>query len=158
YPVDRSIRALVPLAQVEALAARKDVRFIQPAVTFRTNAGSVTSEGDVAHRANTARTTFGVDGTGVKVGVLSDSVDFLAASQASNDLGPVTVLPGQAGVGSGEGTAMLEIVHDLAPGAELFFATAFNGPASFAQNIRALRAAGCQIIIDDVSYSNESPF
>ncbi len=158
YPVDDSIRALVPLAQIEPLAGRKDVRFIQPAVTFRTNVGSVTSEGDVAHRANTARTTFGFDGTGVKVGVLSDSVDFLAASQAGNDLGPVTVIPGQGGVGAGEGTAMLEIVHDLAPGAELFFATAVNGPASFAQNLRALRAAGCQIVIDDVSYSDESPF
>jgi hypothetical protein len=33
---------------------------------------------------------------------------------------------------------MLEIVHDLAPDAELYFATAFSGVASFAQNIRDL--------------------
>ena len=39
----------------------------------------------------------------------------------------VTVLPGEAGVEGDEGTAMLEIVHDLAPGAELYFATAFAG-------------------------------
>src|SRR5439155_10500777 len=73
------------------------------------------------------------------------------------DLGPVTVLPGQAGSGD-EGTAMLEIVHDLAPGANLYFATAFTSLVSFAQNIRDLRTAGCDIIIDDVFYFVETPF
>ena len=89
--------------------------------------------------------------------MLSDGVTSLAASQASGDLGPVTVLPGQTGSGD-EGTAMLEIIHDLAPGAQLYFATAFNGITSFANNIRALRAAGCNIIVDDVTYFVETPF
>ena len=53
---------------------------------------------------------------------------------------------------------MLEIVHDLAPGAQLYFATAFNGIAEFAQNILDLRAAGCDIIVDDVFYFVETPF
>jgi subtilisin-like proprotein convertase family protein/subtilisin family serine protease len=125
-----------------------------------TNQGSVTSKGDVAHNAAAARNFFGVSGTGVKIGVLSDSVDFLAQSIATGNLPPdVTVLPGQSGVpGSGEGTAMLEIVHDMAPGAKLFFATAFNSIESFADNIRALRAAGCDIIVDDIIYFAESPF
>ena len=122
-----------------------------------TNAGSVTSEGDLTHKAAAARAAFGVNGTGVKVGVISDGVDGLATSQASGDLGPVTVLAGQAGSGA-EGTAMLEIIHDLAPGAQLFFATAFSTPAQFAQNIRNLRAAGCDIIVDDVQYFVETPF
>src|SRR5207247_5878285 len=104
-----------------------------------------------------ARGAFHVDGTGVKIGVLSDGVTNLAASQARDDLGPVIVLPGQAGSGD-EGTAILEIIHDLAPGAQLYFATAFNGIRSFADNIRALRAAGCDIIVDDVFYFVETPF
>ncbi len=117
------------------------------------------SQGDVAHRANTGRTFFGASGAGVKIGVLSDSVDGLAAVQASGDLGPVTVLPGQSGVpGTGEGTAMLEIVHDLAPNAQLYFASAFASSAQFAQNIRDLRAAGCDVIVDDVIYFDEAPF
>jgi hypothetical protein len=124
---------------------------------FVTNVGSVTSQGDVTHKAASARATFGVDGTGIKVGVISDGVTHLAASQASGDLGPVTVLPGQTGSGD-EGTAMLEIVHDLAPGAQLYFATALMTPAQFAQNIRDLRAAGCSIIVDDVLYYLETPF
>ena len=65
-----------------------------------------------------------IAGAGVTVGVLSDGVDSLAASIASGDLPADTqVLPGQAGDGD-EGTAMLEIVHDLAPTADLAFATA----------------------------------
>jgi uncharacterized repeat protein (TIGR01451 family) len=53
---------------------------------------------------------------------------------------------------------MMEIVYDLAPGASLFFATGDGGPANFAQNILNLRSAGCNIIIDDLRYLNESPF
>jgi hypothetical protein len=122
-----------------------------------TNVGSKNSEGDLTHKANVARTTYGVSGAGVKVGVLSDGVGGLAASQALGDLGTVTVLTGQAGSGA-EGTAMLEIVHDLAPNAQLYFATAFTSITSFADNIRALRAAGCDIIVDDVGYFVETPF
>ena len=44
--------------------------------------------------ADTARTQFNVTGAGVKVAVLSDSVDHWPASQASGDLGTVTVLRG----------------------------------------------------------------
>jgi hypothetical protein len=116
-----------------------------------------TSEGDVTHKADVGRAAFGANGTGVKIGVLSDGVTSLAAAQATGDLPAVTVLPGQTGSGD-EGTAMLELVHDLAPGAQLFFATAFTSLTSFAQNIRDLRTAGCDIIIDDVIYFVESPF
>lgn len=122
-----------------------------------TGVGSKSSEGDVTHRANVARGTFHVNGTGIKIGVLSNGVDSLAESQALGDLGPVTILPGQAGTGD-EGTAMLEIVHDLAPGAQLFYATALGSITQFAQNIRDLRAAGCDIIVDDVFYFVETPF
>ena len=119
--------------------------------------GSVTSQGDTTHKAFIARGTFNVDGTGIKIGVLSDGVDSLSVSQGTGDLGSVTVLPGAAGFGD-EGTAMLEIIHDLAPGAQLYFATAVDGLPQFAQNIRDLRTAGCDIILDDVGYFVESPF
>lgn len=120
--------------------------------------GSVDAQSDRTHRADSARAIYGVDGTGIKIGVLSDGVNSLAARQASGDLpASLTVLSGQAGSGD-EGTAMLEIVHDIAPGAQLYFATAFSGIVSFANNIRALRTAGCDIIIDDVSYFVETPF
>ena len=82
-----------------------------------------------------------MNGSGLKIGVLSDSVDYLGSSQIT---GLVTVLSGQSGTpATGEGTAMLEIVHDLAPGTQLYFATAASSEASFANNIQQLQAAGC---------------
>jgi uncharacterized repeat protein (TIGR01451 family) len=159
-PRFRAIRARVPLGAIEKLAGRADVRFIKQAAPAFTRTGPINSQGDVAHGTaggTGARAAFNVTGAGVKIGVLSDSVDSLASSQASGELGPVNVLDDYPGE-TGEGTAMLEIVHDIAPGAELFFATAYHSEASFAQNILNLRAAGCDIIIDDVGYFDESPF
>lgn len=121
--------------------------------------GSVTSEADATHKAALARSVFGVSGAGVKIGVLSDGVTGYANSQASGDLPPViNILPGQAGNTGSEGRAMLELIHDIAPDADLYFATAFISQASFAQNILDLRAAGCDIIVDDVSYYAEGVF
>jgi hypothetical protein len=56
-----------------------------------------------------------------------------------------------------EGRAMAQIVHDLAPGADIDFASAFNGELAFAKNIRDLYAEGARVIADDVAYFNE-PF
>lgn len=153
-----AVRALVPLARLEDLASENAVRSIRPAdrpLAHKTN----TSEGVAAHRADAARATYGVDGAGVRVGVLSDSIEALGALQATGDLpADVTCLPGQAGSGNSEGTAMLEIVHDVAPGAALYFATAGGGQAQFAANILALQAAGCKVIVDDIIYLNEPVF
>jgi hypothetical protein len=169
-PIDGTLRIHINIGQVEAVAALPGVNFVQPrqdamltrqaqpnVLVTQTGQGSRSSEGDITHLAYAARSAFGANGTGIKIGVLSDGVTNLAASQASGDLGPVTVLAGQAGSGD-EGTAMLEIIHDLAPGAQLYFATAFTSLASFAQNIRDLRTAGCDIIVDDVFYFVETPF
>jgi len=157
-----AIRARLPLEMLEALAREDDVQHVQPAVkAFLRKAD--TSEGDIAHGANTARAKYSLTGkniktgNGIKVGVLSDSVDHLSYVQSLGDLPGVTVLQNAPG-NSGEGTAMLEIVHDLAPAAALYFATAWNGKASFAGNIKALANAGCDVIIDDVGYLDESPF
>ena len=151
-----SVRASIPVSALEEVATWRDVRRIESAVGAITHAS--VSEGDAAHAADTARMRRRVTGTGVKVCALSDGVDSLAESQAADELPEVDVLPDQEGDGD-EGTAMLEIIHDLAPNAELGFATAFNGDASFADNIRALRfEAGCDIIVDDILYFNEHPF
>jgi hypothetical protein len=127
-----------------------------------TGQGSRSSEGDVTHLSVAARQAFRTAGAGIKIGVLSDGVRNLAASQASGDLGPVTVIgppaPCPTSTLCDEGTAMLEIIHDLAPEAELYFASGFVSITSFADNIRALRAAGCDVIVDDVFYFVETPF
>ena len=163
YQSDRwgQIRASLPLKSIEEVADLPAVNSVRLPSPRRTNVGSLTSQGYVSHGANAANTA-GYNGSGVIVGVLSDSASpaRIAALKASGDLPANTfVLPGQDGVpGTDEGTAMMEIVHDLAPGAQLYFATAFNGEDSFADNIIALQAAGCNIIVDDVTYFDEGVF
>lgn len=105
---------------------------------------------------------FGVDGSGIRIGVLSDSFNALggyATDILTGDLPPnVLVLEDLAGGGLiDEGRAMLQLIHDVAPGAELAFNTAFTGQAGFANGILALRAAGSDIIVDDIGYFN-APF
>jgi hypothetical protein len=153
--IERALHSVIG-STAEAFGARQESG---PSIlnALPTGQGSRTSEGDATHQADIARGAFGVDGTGVKIGVLSNGVVSLAASQAAGDLGAVTVLPGQTGTGD-EGTAMLEIIHDLAPGAQLFFASGYSSITQFAQNIRDLRTAGCDIIVDDLAYYSESPF
>jgi Subtilase family len=157
----RSVSGQLPISSIAAAATLATLRFAQPAVAL-TNAGTVTSQGEHAMRSDVARTTFGVDGTGVKVGVLSDSFNCLgsaATDVANGDLSPVTVIQeiSNCSDATDEGRAMLQIVHDVAPGATLSFASAFNGMASFATNIQALAAAGAKVIVDDVVYFAE-PF
>jgi subtilisin-like proprotein convertase family protein len=134
---------------------------LAPEVRAFASTGMRTSEGSKAHGVDRARKLYNVDGTGVTIGVLSDSNDGLEQSVMTGDLPASTLtIPGQDGrPGSGEGTAMMEIVHDVAPGANLVFATAFNGPESFADNIRRLRFEyGADVIVDDIIYLFESPY
>ncbi|MCW5971098.1 MAG: S8 family serine peptidase [Blastocatellales bacterium] len=158
--VRRHLSSVIPRASASSSATTQEriaVSTLSTASSSATMQDGIAVEGDVAHRADLARNTFGINGAGVKIGVLSDGVTNLRVSQARGALPSVTVLNGQAGEGD-EGTAMLEIIHAVAPGAQLFFATAFESAAGFATNIRALRIAGCDIIVDDVFYITESAF
>ncbi|GAB4398894.1 MAG: hypothetical protein OHK0053_18300 [Microscillaceae bacterium] len=149
------------LLQLEQLAAY-GLLSATPIYRPFNNAGSVTSEADIAMRADRARAIGNVDGTGIKIGILSDSYDVLggeSAGIASGDLpteGVNILQEGPAGT-SDEGRAMAELIHDLAPGADLYFATAFGGELTFANNIQALADAGCKVIVDDIGYFTE-PF
>ncbi len=104
-----------------------------------------------------------VNGSGIKVGVLSDSFNNLggaAADEADGALPPaadIDVIKDLASGGTDEGRAMMQIIHDIAPGANLAFYTAFDSEQDFANGILALAAAGCKVICDDVSYFDE-PF
>ncbi len=131
-------------------------------------------EGIAAHDVARAQREFDVDGSGVRVCVLSDSIRHL---DKAKDITPqdVTVLEGQAGIeeddpdenkprhkhrgkDKGEGTAMLEIIHSIAPAAELMFATAGHKASHMADNIRSLAKMGCKIFVDDKEFFYQSPF
>ena len=129
----RVVSGQLPISAIPAAAGLASLRFAQSA-TAMTHVGLATSQGDQAMRADLARATFGITGSGVTVGVLSDSFNCkggAAVDVATNDLSPVTVLQEDPGCSSGtdEGRAMLQIVHDVAPGAGLLFATDQGGLA-----------------------------
>ena len=173
----QTVTVAVPPGRRGALAALDGVDSATPVPTpFKYGAcGSVNSEGDTQLAAAEARADFGVDGAGVTVGILSDSFDTDggAATHAAQDIAsgdlpgsgnpcgftaPVSVFDdSSAAETADEGRGMAQIVHDLAPGAGISFATAFNGETAFADNIRGLAAAGASVVVDDIAYLEE-PF
>jgi hypothetical protein len=89
--------------------------------------------------------------TDVSTGDLPSNVNVLEEADCLN-YGAPTQLPF-----GDEGRAMLQVVHDVAPGASLVFYTAENSEADFANGIGKLAAAGAKVIADDVGYFDE-PF
>lgn len=179
-------------AQLAAIADLAGVRAAWPlrepivyGATGPCEGGAAISEGLGQLRVDDAREAFELRGDGITVGVLSDSYDTAklgteAPATAAGDDVLSGDLPGSAGSCAGqqlpvdvldegpkgqgdEGRAMLQIVHDLAPHADLAFATAFESEESFAQNIELLArpvaegGAGADVIVDDVAWFEE-PF
>jgi subtilisin family serine protease len=115
---------------------------------------------DEAMRADIARSDYGVTGAGIKIGILSDSFNLeggMATDEANGNLPAGVQILEEGASGNDEGRAMADIVHSIAPGAQILFHTATSGEADFASGIAALVAAGCNVIVDDVAYLNE-PF
>lgn len=152
----------LPLSAVSAAEFLPTLQFISLSQPVR-RVGIATNQGDTAMQTDLARVTFGVDGAGISIGILSDSYDQLggeAADIASGDL-PTDVLvldDTGAGVNIDEGRAMAQLIHDIAPGASLLFRTAFNGRPDFAQGILDLAAAGADVIVDDIGYLDAPMF
>ena len=193
------VQVRVPVSRLDAVAALPFVTFVRlPNYAIR-RTGSVTTEGDAILRAAAARGQFSVDGTGVKVGVISDGIKGIFAKgctscggvaggpiatgdvptatgtrnssgvltsstggitgrsfQANSDLEglpPATPPCGFAGAGA-EGTALLEIVHDVAPAAQLSFANADTDMA-FMQAVNWL-AANNDVVVDDLGFYGDA--
>jgi hypothetical protein len=186
------ITVAVAPADLERIAALSPVRSVMPALQPLTAAeggagpsspaipsvltcpwGSVRSEGDSQLHADHARSAFGIDGSGPKVGIISDSFNTAtsAVTHASDDVSngdlpgagnpcgftsPVQDLLDSPG-GSDEGRAMAQVVHDLAPEAPLAFESAAAATVTFPQAVSALRSSGAKVIVDDVTFLDE-PF
>lgn len=126
---------------------------------------------------DTARNLFGVDGSGIKIGVISDSFNTATTFDqfGNRDTYETDIANGYLPAGiqvlqddnndplaTDEGRAMLQLIHAIAPGASLAFYTAgtpaTDDPLSFFGNaIQALKAAGANIIVDDIAFAYAFP-
>ncbi|MDF5725835.1 MAG: S8 family serine peptidase [Rhizonema sp. PD37] len=145
---------------------------VRPAIAASLDLGSALT----ATGVETARHLYNVDGSGIKIGVISNSFntastvdqfgnrDTYVTDVANGYLPPnIQVLQDYNGPGAiDEGRVLLEIIHAVAPGASLAFASAYSTSSItsddrlifFANEIRALKAAGANIIVDDIEFYN----
>ncbi len=152
------IQAWIPFDKVEEVASLSFVKKITPPSYGILRTGSVNSEGDMVMRSDKVRNELGFDGTGATVGVISDGVDNIEASHATGNLpDPDSITIGDPGSGD-EGTALLEIIHDIAPGAKLAFSEGFGTSATFINSLNFLVDADVDIIVDDIGFLNEPYF
>ncbi|AGB48831.1 subtilisin-like serine protease [Methanomethylovorans hollandica DSM 15978] len=150
------VTAWVDVNRLEEIASLEEVRSVRTVVRPMVNTGAVKTAGDAIHRTDLVRSGYSKDGSGIKIGVISDGVNAISASQASGDLpSDVTVL--RNNVGGDEGIAMMEIIHDMAPGAKLYFHDHGNSVYEFNDAIDSLVEAGCTIIVDDITWPDQ-PF
>ena len=122
-------------------------------------ANNVPASGAAGYASNGFLATAATD---VSTGDLPSNVNVLEEAEAGNggcmNYGAPSQLPF-----TDEGRAMLQIVHDVAPGASLAFYTGDNSEADFANGIGVLASpvsaggAGAKVIADDLGYFDE-PF
>ena len=172
-------------ARLADVAAHAEVSTIHPMPRARRRVGAVTGQGDATVNADDVRGTFGYDGTGVTLGILSDTFHktlggtesggtCTCGTPGSTCLNVVTGMTNQGtgdlpasipilddcplcGTGSDEGAALGELISDIAPGSDLMFHSANNSPSDFASGITELSNCGADVIIDDVGW-NGQPF
>src|SRR2546423_2527582 len=180
------VEAFVTIDDAPRIAQTPGVGSVILQLKPKLNAGPAIAQGVNQHRVNrinkgyNPNATKDFTGAGISVGVMSDSFDAsptttdrAAADTAADELPTVTVLKDLSFTDqpTDEGRGMCQIVHDVAPGAKIGFATAFGGSVDFANNIRALaglpgytkdpsiqKGFEGDVVCDDVSYLDEPMF
>ena len=131
-----------------------------PVAKSVTYSGPVTTEGDQILGAANFRSSTGISGQGIAVGVISDGDDHTAGDQKTGDLPPSiwndpndsngVFFPKSSG---DEGTAMMEIVYDLAPGMKQL---GFCGPQTTVDFLTCLddfaKDISANVIVDDLGF------
>lgn len=163
------VQGWVPFDRIEDIAALPFVTRITPPSYGFPRAGSVTTQGDTILLADQLR-QLGLDGSGVKVGVISDGANNWTDASITGDLpssittyGTCTPQPYDGpncipDSDCNEGTAMAEIVHDIAPGAQIAVG-AVNTSLDFIDRVSNLvNDFGADVIVDDLGFYAEPYF
>lgn len=125
----------------------------------------VISQGDALIHADTVRSSHGLNGEGITVGVISDSFNCLGGAGKGieqHELPTEVTVIQEADCRNedtlDEGRAMLEIIHDITPKAKLLFHAMGNNPIEFNQALNRMADGGAQIIVDDAVFFQEPMF
>jgi len=127
-PADRveglnEIGAWVDISNLYTIANLPEVKEISSVPLMDTNIGTVSTEGDsILHSIQIRNNQLGPNGSAVNVGVISEGVENWSSSVSTTDLPDSLNVSWGTGEGD-EGTAMLEIIHDIAPNSSLFFSS-----------------------------------
>jgi len=73
HPKIQTLIGRIAPSDLHRLAALPEVRLVRPSYPPLSLAGATSSQGDTSIRSSLARSSFGVDGSGVTVGIISDS-------------------------------------------------------------------------------------
>jgi hypothetical protein len=163
------VQGWAPLDRCREIAELSFVkRITQPNYATRHEGDAETLGGKILKAEPLRR--LGLDGSGVKVGVISDGANMRAQAQASGDLpseiatyGKCRTRPAESRScrrewTCNEGTAMLEIIHDIAPAAQLAIGAA-STTLEFVESARKLvNKFGADIVVDDLSFLGEPYF
>ena len=152
----RTVAAWIEVERLLMLAATPGVTQISPVLPPVTGSGSMKAESDRILLADRVRDEYGLTGAGVRIGVISDGVDHWSSAVESGNL-PAELHILRNDQGGDEGTAMFEIVHDIASGAELYFHDMGENSIDFTTGVDALVDAGCTVIVDDIGWITQ-PF
>ena len=154
----------LPIAAIPNLDAVDGARSITPTL-IQNDVGLVENQAVDVLEVDNVRNDLGLDGSGVTLGVLSNSfdalgqyVDDIASGDLPDDVNILLDDPSPFGTFPDEGRAMAQLIYDIAPGSDLAFHIAGPGQAGFAQGILDLRTAGSDIIVDDVIFLAEPMF
>ena len=157
------IEGFVPIANLGAIANAVGTISVLPIwnVSPTDSVGTASNAAETTLKADSGSRLFGVDGTGITVGVISDSANQVAgglnASKTSNNLNAsAQVLIDNPG--TDEGRAMMELIQDIAPAATLKFASGGGGEAAFATAVNTLVTAGSNVIVDDLNLLTIEPY
>ncbi|WP_190303201.1 S8 family peptidase [Methylomonas rhizoryzae] len=130
-----------------------------------TSAKNARTQGDHIIHAKQVCSKDGLSGQGVSIAVISDSFNCLGgadAGQANGELPPTVTVLKEADCQNeralDEGRAMLEVIHDLAPKANLLFHAMGDNPNDFIQALKTVAEHGARIIVDDAVYFSEPMF
>jgi len=154
-------QAWVNVNDLERLSEENWIVNIKEPSYGRNRVGSRQTEGDAILRSNIVR-NLGITGRGIKVGIISDGANDWRQAAASGDLPNKVQLFGtcdKAFSTCNEGTAMAEIIHDIAPDAELAVGSGVGSTLEFIQALNQLvNVFDADIIVDDIGFFAEPYF